>query len=162
VKTTAVKTEQVSRLAAALFFSLLSLLASLSAPLAIAGKHDVAVALAIANLELQWTNAQKIAKPEIVAPMLAEGFVNTDADGQTYGKDRLLSDIKGGSWEENGISDVKVTVYGNTAVATGAWAGKGVDGDGTKIDRHERRTDTWVKLSGGKWQCVASQQTAVK
>lgn len=127
-----------------------------------AGKHDVAVALTIANLELQWVNAQKIAKPEIVAPMLAEGFVNTDADGQTYGKDRLLSHIKGGSWEENGISDVKVTVYGNTAVATGAWTGKGVDGDGTKIDRHERWTDTWVKMSGGKWQCVASQQTAVK
>jgi ketosteroid isomerase-like protein len=55
---------------------------------------------------------------------------------------------------------VKVTVYGNTAIATGAWAGKGIDGDGTKIDRVERWTDTWVKMPDGKWQCVASQQTS--
>jgi ketosteroid isomerase-like protein len=57
---------------------------------------------------------------------------------------------------------VKVTVYGNTAIATGAWAGKGVDGDGSKIDRHERWTDTWLKGADGKWQCVASQQTEAK
>lgn len=150
------------RRVAALFFALLALFATLSAPLAIAGKHDVAIALTIANLELQWVNAQKIAKPEIVAPMLADGFVNTDVDGQTFGKDRVLSNIKGGAWEENAISDVKVTVYGNTAVATGTWTGKGVDTSGTKIDRRDRWTDTWIKMSGGKWQCVASQQTAVK
>jgi ketosteroid isomerase-like protein len=95
-----------------------------------------------------------------VAPMLAEGFVNTDADGQTYGKQRLLSNLKGGQWEHNDISDVNVTVYGNTAIAAGAWAGKGIDGDGTKIDRAERCTDAWVKMPGGKWQCVASQQTS--
>jgi len=138
------------------------LLALICAQSAAAGKHDIAAALTIANLELQWANAQKIAKPEIVAPMLGDSFVNTDADGQTYGKDRLLSNLKGGSWEENSISDVKVTVYGNMAVATGAWSGKGVDGDGTKINLRERWTDTWIKISGGKWQCVASQQTAVK
>jgi hypothetical protein len=42
----------------------------------------------------------------------------------------------------------------DAAVATGAWRGKGVDGDGTKIDRGERWTDTWVKTSkanGNKW-----------
>jgi ketosteroid isomerase-like protein len=37
-----------------------------------------------------------------------------------------------------------------------------VDGDGTKVDRRERWTDTWVKMKDGKWQCVASQQTPVK
>jgi len=57
--------------------------------------------------------------------------------------------LKGGKWESNGISDVKVSVYGDTAIATGAWAGKGIDGDGTHIDRHERWTDTWVKTEAG-------------
>jgi ketosteroid isomerase-like protein len=151
-----------SRLTAALFAVGMVLSALISAPIAGAGTKDIATALTIANLELQWANAQKIGKAELVTPLIADGFVNTDADGQTYGKDRLLSNLKGGVWEENGISDVKVTVYGNVAVATGAWAGKGVDGDGTKIDRRERWTDTWVRMRNGKWQCVASQQTAVK
>jgi ketosteroid isomerase-like protein len=115
----------------------------------------------ITDLENQWAVAQRDGKAEVVAPMLAESFINTDADGQTYGKDRLLSTLKGGKWEQNGISDVKVTVYGNTAIATGAWAGKGVDGDGSKIDRRERWTDTWVRM-GGKWLCVASQQTSAE
>jgi len=114
----------------------------------------------ITALEFKWAEAQKLGNAKVVAPMLAEGFVNTDAEGQAYGKEKLLSNLKGGQWEQNGISDVKVTVYGNTAIATGAWAGKGIDGDGTKIDRAERWTDTWVKIPGGKWQCVASQQTS--
>lgn len=115
---------------------------------------------AITDLEYKWADAQKVGNAKAVEVILAEGFVNTDADGQTYGRGKLLANLKGGQWELNGISDVKVTVYGSTAIATGTWAGKGIDGDGTKIDRTERWTDTWVKMSDGKWQCVASQQTS--
>ncbi|HXN52359.1 MAG TPA: nuclear transport factor 2 family protein [Candidatus Acidoferrum sp.] len=116
----------------------------------------------IADMESRWAKAQKLGNAAVVAPMLARTFVNTDADGQTYGKEKLLANLKGGQWEQNGISDVKVTVYDHAAVATGTWSGKGVDGDGTKIDREERWTDTWVKMPGGNWECVASQQTATK
>lgn len=117
---------------------------------------------AIADLEYAWAGAQRDGKADVVEPMLADSFINTDADGESYGKAQLLSNLKGGKWEQNGISDVKVTVYGDAAVATGAWRGKGIDGDGTKIDRGERWTDTWIKTGEGKWQCVASQQTATK
>ncbi len=113
---------------------------------------------AITRLEYAWAEAQKNGKADVVAPLLTEDFVNTDADGETYGKARLLSNLKGGVWESNGISDVQVIVSGETVIATGAWAGKGVDGDGTHIDRRERWTDTWVRING-KWQCIASQQT---
>ena len=124
--------------------------------------RDIAAAVTVASLEQQWAEAQRIGDAKSVAPLLAEGFINTDTDGQTYGKEKLLSNLKGGQWEQNAITDVKVVVFGRTAIATGAWIGKGVDGDGTKIDRRERWTDTWVKMPNGKWQCVASQQTAVK
>ena len=117
---------------------------------------------AISGLEYKWSEAQKLGNAQVVAPMLADSFVNTDADGETSGKPQLLSNLKGGKWEVNGIGDVKVKVYGDTAVATGSWQGKGVDGDGTRIDRSERWTDTWVKMPNGNWQCVASQQTAKK
>lgn len=116
----------------------------------------------IADLEHQWAEAQKVGNASVVDPMLADTFINTDADGETYGKSQLLSNLRGGKWEVNGISDVKVKVYGDAAVATGGWRGKGVDGDGTHMDRSERWTDTWVKMKNGKWQCVASQQTTSK
>ena len=120
------------------------------------------VATSIAHLEQAWADAQKAGDAANVAPLLVDDFINTDVDGNQSGKSELLSNLKGGKWEQNAISDVKVSVYGDTAIATGAWAGKGVDGDGTKVDRRERWTDTWVKMKDGKWRCVASQQTAVK
>jgi len=129
---------------------------------AAAQQNAADVAAAIVRLENSWADAQKAGDAAKVAPMLAESFVNTDVDGNISGKSQLLSNLKGGKWEHNAISDVKVTVYGDTAIATGAWAGKGVDGDVTRIDRRERWTDAWVKMSDGKWQCVASQQSAVK
>jgi ketosteroid isomerase-like protein len=57
---------------------------------------------------------------------------------------------------------VKVAVFGNTAIATGGFKGKGTDTSGKSIDENSRFTDTWVKMPGGKWQCVASQDTPVK
>jgi ketosteroid isomerase-like protein len=129
-------------------------------PLSLAAQTDVAAV--ITKLEYDWAAAQKIGDASKVAPMLDEHFVNTDVNGNVSGKAQLLSNLKGGKWEHNEISDVKVRVYGDTAIATGAWAGKGVDGDGAKIDRHERWTDAWVKMPDGKWRCIASQQSSVK
>ena len=120
------------------------------------------VVASITHLEQAWADAQKAGDAANVAPLLADNFINTDVDGNLSGKSELLSNLKGGKWEVNEISDVAVTVYGDTAIAIGAWTGKGVEGDGTKVDRHERWTDTWVKMKDGKWQCVASQQTERK
>jgi ketosteroid isomerase-like protein len=129
-------------------------------PLTLTAQTDVAVN--VAHLEQVWTDAQKAGDAAKIAPLLADTFVNTDVDGAKSGKSELLAGLKGGKWEVNEISDVKVMTYGDTAIATGAWAGKGIDGDGAKVDRHERWTDTWVKMKDGKWQCVASQQTGTK
>jgi ketosteroid isomerase-like protein len=115
----------------------------------------------IVALEHQWAKAQKEANVADVESLLSSDFVNTDVAGHVYGKDQLLSNLKGGRWEHNAISDVKVRTYGNVAVATGAWSGRGVDGDGTKIDRRERWTDTWIRTPDGTWRCVASHQTTV-
>ena len=133
----------------------------ISAPF-LSAEKNTATEQKIAALERQWAEAQRDGKSADVAPLLAKDFINTDTSGQIYGKDKLLSNLKGGKWEHNAISDVKVTLYGDTAIATGSWTGKGVDGDGTKIDRYERWTDTWVKMPNGNWQCVASQQTEVR
>jgi ketosteroid isomerase-like protein len=116
----------------------------------------------IVALERKWAASQAAGDVAPVAAMLAPSFISTNVDGHTSGRDQILANMKGGHWEQNEISDEKVTLYGNTAIATGAWTGKGVDGSGTRIDRHERWTDTWIKMPNGKWQCVASHQSEVK
>ena len=132
-------------------------------PLSAGGKgKNTGIEKAITAMEYSWAGAQRDGKADVVGPMLAETFTNPDADGHTSGKANLLSNLRGGKWERNGVSDVKVTEYADAAVATGSWRGKGADGDGTKIDRSERWTDTWARTSNGKWQCEASQQTAAK
>jgi hypothetical protein len=37
----------------------------------------------IADMESRWAEAQKLGNADVVAPMVAAMFVNTDADGQT-------------------------------------------------------------------------------
>jgi ketosteroid isomerase-like protein len=126
----------------------------------LASAADKDAAAAILALEKKWADAARIGNADAVAPLLDENFVTTDANGHSYNKVELLANLKGGKWEYNAISEVEVNVFGDTAIATGAWAGKGVDGDGTRIDRHERWTDTWVKRAG-KWRCVASHASEV-
>jgi len=117
---------------------------------------------AIAGLEQQWVAASKASNAEPIAPLLSDNFSNTGSDGKTIGKSETLEHVKAAKWDTNEISNVKVTVFGNTAIATGDWAGKGTDENGKAVDTHERWTDTWVKTSGGKWQCVASHSSTVK
>jgi len=117
---------------------------------------------AVAGLEQQWADAAKASNPEQAAPLLADNFVNTGSDGKVIGKAETLAHTKAAKWETNQISDVKVMVFGNTAIATGDWEGKGTDESGKAVDTHERWTDTWIKLSGGKWQCIASQSSTIK
>ena len=117
---------------------------------------------AIAGLEQNWVDASKASNPEAVAPLLADKFINTDSDGKVIGKTETLAHVKAAKWTTNQISNVKVTVFGNTAIATGDWAGKGTDDSGKPVDTHERWTDTWMKMSTGKWQCIASHSTTIK
>ncbi len=117
---------------------------------------------AIAGMEQQWAAAGKMSNPDPIAPLLADNFINMYSDGTMQNKAQTLAMTKAGKWEISEISDVKVTVFGNTAIATGAWRGKGTGGDGKPVDAHERWVDTWMKMPSGKWQCIASAGAPVK
>jgi ketosteroid isomerase-like protein len=119
-------------------------------------------AQAVAGLEQKWIDASKASNPDMLAPLLADKFIDTDADGKVIGKAETLAMVKAQKWETNQISNVKVTVYGNTAIATGDWVGKGTDDKGKPVNTRERWTDTWMKMAGGNWQCVASHSSTVK
>jgi len=117
---------------------------------------------AIAGMEQQWAAASKANNADSIAPLLADNFINMDSDGTMHDKSETLDRTKKAKWETNQISDVKVTTFGNTAIATGAWQGKGTDSAGKSVDAHEMWVDTWVKMPGGKWQCVSSASAPAK
>lgn len=115
----------------------------------------------VAEQEQQWLQAQKASNPELIAPLLAETLVSTGPDGQVTGKAETLADIKSSKWISAEYNDVKIRVYGDTAIATGSFRGKGTDASGKTLDHNERWTDTWVRMPNRRWQCVASHASPV-
>jgi len=117
---------------------------------------------AVAALEGQWLQSQKTSNPDLLAPLLADKFVNTGSEGKVTAKAETLEIVKATKFTSAEYYDVKVTVFGDTAIATGGFKGKGTDGSGKPYIVDERWTDTWVKMPNGKWQCVASHASPVK
>ena len=117
---------------------------------------------AVAALEGQWLQSQKTNNPDLVAPLLADKFVSTGSDGKVRNKAESLADAKATKYASMEYEDVKVTVFGDTAIATGGSKAKGTDASGKPMDVHDRWTDTWVKMPNGKWQCVASHVSSIK
>jgi ketosteroid isomerase-like protein len=117
---------------------------------------------AVAALENQWLQSYKTNNPDLVAPLLADKFVSTDSDGKVMNKAQSLADAKATKNVSADYENVQVTVFGDTAIATGGYKGKGTDASGKPFDIHTRWTDTWVNMPNGKWQCVASQDSPLK
>ena len=117
---------------------------------------------AVAALEQQWLKSQKTNNPDLVAPLLADKLVITGSDGKVTGKAETLATAKATKYDSAQYEDVKVTAFGDTAIATGVFKAKGTDPAGKPFDTNERFTDTWVKMSNGKWQCVATHESPVK
>jgi ketosteroid isomerase-like protein len=117
---------------------------------------------AVAALEQKWLQSQQTNNPDLVAPLLADKFVNTNTDGKVTDKSASLAAAKGTKYDSVAYDDLKVTAFGDTAIATGTFKAKGTDTSGKPLDVQERFTDTWVKMPNGQWQCVASHGSQVK
>ena len=112
----------------------------------------------VAALEAQWLEAQKMSDPNLLAPLLAEQFVNISTDSAESNKAETLELVKKAKFVSGEYLEVKVTVFGETAIARGVFHGNGADG----AEVLERWTDTWVKTGKGQWQCVASHASPMK
>jgi ketosteroid isomerase-like protein len=138
------------------------MLALLAAATSSYAQEAVKTEQAIAKLEGRWLKAQKGSNPDLLAPLLADGFVNTSTDGKVTNKKDTLALVRASKFETAEYTNVKVTVYGSTAIATGIFSGKGTDSSGKAIIEKEQWTDTWVNMPNGKWQCVASHASPIK
>ena len=117
---------------------------------------------AVTALEQKWLQSQKTNNPDLVAPLLADKFVSTSGEGKVTNKAESLANAKATKYDSVAYDDLKVTAFGDTAIATGGFKAKGTDASGKPLDVQERFTDTWVKMPNGQWQCVASHGSPVK
>src|SRR6266478_2775479 len=133
---------------------ILCLFTGLAIPLAAQEKADTATS--IRKLEEKWTESYKKRQIDILSSLLAEDFVITVEDGNTYSKMGYISHSAEPSVhvEVAEMSDLKVRMHGNTAVVTGAYHERG-ESNGKRYEYHDRLTDVWMKV-GGRWQVVAS------
>ena len=126
----------------------------------LAAKAGTAEEAVIAG-ENQITKSQQTNNVELQAPLLADKYVATDEDGTVLiGKEANLVDAKLTTFSSMELTDLKVTVFGDTAIATGTFADKGTY-KGKAFNHRGRFTDTWVKMNG-KWLCVASHSSLIK
>jgi len=62
---------------------------------------------AVAALEEQWLQSQKTNNPDLVAPLLADKFVNTGSDGKVMNKAASLANAKATKYDSAEYEDVE-------------------------------------------------------
>jgi hypothetical protein len=118
---------------------------------------------AISNLENDAVHADLAGDPAFYQKVLAQDWTRGDSDGTYYTKADLLglmADTNNIKTNSEKLSELKVRVYGNTAVATYK------DTYDLLIKGEHRAhtiiaTDTFVKM-GGEWKQVASHGSEMK
>ena len=93
--------------------------------------------------------------------LTSDDYVLINANGQVSNKAETMSNIKTGKIKltANEVSDMKVRVYGDSAVVTGKSTAKGSI-NGVELKGPVMFTRVYVKKNG-KWQAVAFQQTPI-
>ena len=118
---------------------------------------------AIAKLENDGVKADLAGDNSWSEKYLADNWIACDSSGKWYTKDdmrKMMADPKNNKYNSEVMSDLKVRVYGTTAVATYKDTY-----DAMVQGEHRTRailvTDVWVKI-GGEWKQVNSQGTITK
>ena len=124
---------------------------------------ESAVRSKIIALEKAWNQAYKAGDIRALDSILDNEVVLINDDGSVQSKADFLGSIKtnANNSQEQQVSpeSMSVHVFGNTAISTGLFRAKGVEG-GKSYVRRERFVDTWL-YKNGKWVCVASNATPV-
>jgi ketosteroid isomerase-like protein len=87
-------------------------------------------------------------------------FTTSENPARTTAKADILNYLKNfgtraGTVSTVNTSDLKVRVYGTTAVATGIWKTTAISTNSKEVNKSERFTRVWVKETNG-WRLAAS------
>jgi ketosteroid isomerase-like protein len=124
---------------------------------------ESAVRSKIIALEKAWNQAYKAGDIRALDSILDNEIVLINDDGSIQSKAEFLAGVKAtrNNSQEQQVSpeSMSVHVFGHTAISTGVFRAKGVEG-GKSYLRRERFVDTWI-YKDGRWVCVASNATPV-
>jgi len=110
------------------------------------------------KLENEWAKADNSKDTKVLDRILADDWTYLGATGVAT-KAQHLADLKsgGGGLEFETLADIKVRVFGDTAVVTGSAEQKSSNKE-NDTSGHYLWTDVFVKRNG-RWQAVNSQDT---
>jgi hypothetical protein len=113
------------------------------------------------KFEIQWVDAEVKKDAAALDRLMADDFSETAPDGLVYTKAQEIASFKSGEdvVSSYDYSDMKVRVYGDSAVVTYIAKLKEMF-KGRDVSGTFRWTDTWVK-HGGAWQIVACHGTTI-
>jgi ketosteroid isomerase-like protein len=118
-----------------------------------------AIEQTLVQMEHDWSQADTQKDAAALDRILAEDWIGIDFEGTVLTKSQALQGIRSDSTvlESTELGDIKVRIYGNTAIVTGTDTEKseyhGKDSSGKYL-----WTDVFV-LRDGRWQAVSSQST---
>jgi len=113
------------------------------------------------NLEQEWSTAPFRHDAAALDRIIADDWVSFTWDGETITKAQVIADASSGAntAQSQEMQDVKVRVFGDSAVVTGGLLQKS-QYQGRDMSGHYLWTDVFVRRNG-RWQAVASQTTRV-
>jgi ketosteroid isomerase-like protein len=127
-------------------------------------KKDIAVTNEIMKLEMEWDEASKNkVNPEVILKrVLAEDWYFTGPHGRIQNRQEVIASIKNNAdrIDRTEFFDVRVRVYGDTAVTTGGAKEIGTRSTGEAYAEEYRWMDVFVKRKG-HWQALVSQATLI-
>jgi hypothetical protein len=109
-------------------------------------------------LEYEWNDANIKGNKAAVRRILADEFRGVGADGSVQNKEQLLASLKPEPLIASlKLSDLKISLAGDTVVLTGLNTARSTGGEVLKF----RFTDTFL-WRDGRWQAISSQASQVK
>ncbi len=138
-----------------------AVLVATAGPAAAQAASGAAVEEQIKKIEKDRAAAVTRADVAALDAITSDDYSLIDRNGRVRDKAQTMNAIKTGDIKitSNEVSDLKVRVYGDTAVVTGRADTKGTIG-GKDVSGPMLFTRVYVKKSG-RWQSVAFQQTAI-
>lgn len=119
----------------------------------------------IAALEGAWNQAYKSGDTKALEALLDNSIVLVNDDGSVQSKAEFLATVKPAgaqtaSQEQQVVPEsMSVHVFGNTAIATGVFRAKGMQGKKSYV-RRERFIDTWI-YKDAHWVCIGTDATPI-
>src|SRR5665213_520318 len=109
------------------------------------------------QLEHDWSQASLKRDLATLDKIMADDWVSIDFQGRTVSKAETIASLKSGlpATQAAGIGEMKVRVFGDSAIVTGSDTEKSSVKGKDVIDKY-LWTDVFVKRDG-RWQAVASQ-----